>query len=61
LQKKLKTKKGYRYKIALVKKKTLAKNQEERVAYKTEYTSKTIDEHWSYITFTGEAHINLIL
>jgi hypothetical protein len=45
--------------MAFVKKKTFAKNQEERVACETEYTSKTIDEHWSHITFTDEAHIDL--
>jgi hypothetical protein len=45
--------------MAFVKKKTSAKNQEERVAYETEYTGKTIDEHWSYITFTDEAHVDL--
>jgi hypothetical protein len=45
--------------MAFVKKKTSAKNQEERVAYGTEYTSKTIDEHWSHITFTDEAYVDL--
>jgi hypothetical protein len=63
LQKKLKkyTKEGHRYKMAFIKKKTLAKNQEKRVVYKTEYISKTVNKHWSYITFINKAYIDLTL
>ena len=42
--------------MAFVKKQVSAKNKKERVAYSTEHIGKTIEDFWSCITFTGEAH-----
>ena len=57
LQRKLKELvKARRFKMAFVKKQVSAKNKEERVAYGTEHIGKTIEDFWSCITFTDEAH-----
>jgi hypothetical protein len=60
LQRKLKehTRNAKRYKMAFVKKQVSAKNKEERVAYGKQHQGKTIEEHWSHITFTDEAHVD---
>ncbi|KAE9366382.1 hypothetical protein N431DRAFT_438767, partial [Stipitochalara longipes BDJ] len=60
LQNKLKehTNGGQIYKCAFVKKEISAKNKDERVSYGEEHEYKTIDDFWSYIFFTDEAHID---
>jgi hypothetical protein len=60
LQRKLKehTQNARRYKMAFVKKKVLAKNKEERMAYGVEHKDDTIDDYWSHICFTDEAHVD---
>lgn len=45
-----------RFKMAFVKKQVSAANKEERVAYGTQHKGKTIEDFWSCITFTDEAH-----
>jgi hypothetical protein len=47
-----------RFKIAFVEKQVSKKNTEERVAFGEEHVSKTIEDYWSCITYTDEAHIN---
>ena len=60
LQRKIKehTRGGRRYKMAFVKKQISEKNKEERVEYGQRHRNKTIEEFWSCITFTDEAHID---
>ena len=52
------TKKGRKYKQAYVKKKLSVANKEKRVRYGNEHLHKSIDEFWSHIFFTDEAHID---
>ena len=61
LQRKIKehTRGGRRYKMAFVKKQVSKKNKEERVEYGKRHAHKTIEDFWSCITFTDEAHIDL--
>ncbi|KAL5322950.1 hypothetical protein ACEPPN_007475 [Leptodophora sp. 'Broadleaf-Isolate-01'] len=57
LQRKLKEHvKARRFKMAFVKKQVSEKNKEERVTYGEEHVGKTIEDFWSCITFTDEAH-----
>jgi hypothetical protein len=60
LQRKLKeyTCNARRYKMAFVKKQVSVKNKEGRVTYGEKHKDDTIDEHWSHIVFTDEAHID---
>ena len=44
--------------MAFVKKQVSDKNREERVAYKWEYYNKSMEDYWSYMFFTDEAHID---
>ena len=46
-----------RYKCAFVKK-ISDKNKAERVPYAQEYVDKPVEDFWSYIFFTDEAHID---
>lgn len=60
LQRKIKehTKGGGRYKCAFVIKQISAKNKYERAKYGEEHEDKTIDDFWSHIVFTDEAHVD---
>jgi hypothetical protein len=60
LQYKLKehTNGGRIYKCAFVKKEISSKNKDDRVAYGQEHEDKTMEDFWSYIFFTDEAHID---
>jgi hypothetical protein len=60
LSKKLKehTQGGQIYKCAFVKKEISIKNCKERVAYGKEHKDKSIEDFWSYIFFSDEAHID---
>ncbi|KUJ23971.1 uncharacterized protein LY89DRAFT_744561 [Mollisia scopiformis] len=60
LQHKLKeyTNGGQFYKCAFVKKEISARNKDERVAYAHKHKDKTMEDFWSYIFFTDEAHID---
>ena len=60
LQRKLKehTNSGQRYKCVFVKKRISDKNKAERVMYAQEHVDKPIEDFWSYIFFTDEAHIS---
>ena len=60
LQRKLKeyTHNARRYKMAFVNKQVSAKNKEERVAYREEHKDDTINEYWSHVVFTDEAHVD---
>jgi hypothetical protein len=60
LQRKLKehTNGGQRYKCALIKKTLSAKNRREREAYGREHVDKSMEDFWSYIFFSDEAHID---
>lgn len=60
LQKKLKeyTNGGQRYKCAFVKKDISKKNRQERATYGYTHYEKTVEDFWSYIFFTDEAHID---
>lgn len=60
LQRKLKehTNGGQRYKCAFVKKVVLKKNRKERMEYGQEHVDKSVEDFWSYIFFTDEAHID---
>jgi hypothetical protein len=61
LQRKLKehTKGGRKYKMAFVKKEVSTKNREERVAYGRDHQDKSMEDFWSYIMYTDEAHVDL--
>jgi DDE superfamily endonuclease len=60
LQRKLKehTNCGQIYKCAFVKKEISATNKRERVLYRQEHKDKPVEDFWSYIFFTDEAHID---
>ena len=60
LQRKLKeyTYGGQRYKCAFVKNSISDENKAERVKYAQEHVDKPIEDFWSYIFFTDEAHID---
>lgn len=60
LQRKLKehTNGGQIYKCAFVKKIISHKNKDERISYGQEHEYKTMEDFWSYIFFTDEAHID---
>ena len=45
--------------MAFIKKQVSAKNKKKRVAYSFEHKDHTIDDFWSHICFTDEAHIDL--
>jgi hypothetical protein len=47
-----------RFKMAFVEKQVSEKNTEERVAFGEEHVGKTIEDYWSCITYTDEAHID---
>jgi hypothetical protein len=49
---------GRIYKCAFVKKTTSEKNKDERVIYGKEHQDKPMEDFWSYIFFTDEAHID---
>jgi len=49
---------GRIYKCAFIKKTISAKNKDERVAYGHEHKDKSMEDFWSYIFFTDEAHID---
>ena len=49
---------GQIYKCAFVKKEISDKNKEERVAYGKEHKDKSVEDFWSYIFFSDEAHID---
>jgi hypothetical protein len=49
---------GQRYKQVYVKKKIRPKNKDKRVNYSLENQDKSIDEHWQYLFFTDEAHLD---
>ena len=44
--------------MAFVKKQVSAKNKEERVTYREEHRDDTINEYWSHVVFTDEAHVD---
>ena len=46
------------YKYTFVKKEISSKNKDERVEYREEHKDKTIEDFWSYIFFTNEAHLD---
>jgi hypothetical protein len=52
---------GQRYKCAFVKKVILTKNCHERVEYALEHVDKLVEDFWSYIFFTNEAHVDPML
>jgi hypothetical protein len=52
------TKGGQIYKCAFVKKEISHKNCNERVSYREEHKDKTVDDFWSYIFFSDEAHVD---
>ena len=52
------TKRGQRYKQAYIQKKISAKNLRIRTSYGEEHQGKTIDNFWSHILYTDEAHID---
>ncbi|KAA8574851.1 hypothetical protein EYC84_004095 [Monilinia fructicola] len=60
LQKNLKKyiKKGWRYKAAYSEKNISAPNRRKRVDFGEEHENDTIDEFWSYIIHTDEAHMD---
>lgn len=60
LQRKLKerTNGGQRYKCAFVKKEISKKNRESRTAYGYQHCYKPIEDFYSYVVFTDEAHID---
>ena len=60
LQRKLKehTNGGQIYKCTFVKKTISYKNKDKRVAYGEEHKDKPVEDFWSYIFFTDEAHID---
>jgi hypothetical protein len=45
-------------KIAFVKKEISDKNKAERVNYGYKYKDKSIEDYWSYIFFSDEAHVD---
>jgi hypothetical protein len=47
-----------RFKMAFVEKEVSEKNREERVTFGKEHVSKTIEDFWSLITYTDEAHVD---
>ena len=47
-----------RFKCAFVKKVVSGKNRDERKAYGLRHKSKNVDEFWSRVIFTDEAHID---
>jgi hypothetical protein len=52
------TKQARRYKQAYVKKRISPPNKTKRVQYGYDHTDDTIEEHWAYILFTDEFHID---
>jgi len=52
------TKGGQIYKCAFVKKEVSSANRDERVAYGREHKDKSIEDFWSYIFFSDEAHVD---
>jgi hypothetical protein len=60
LQQKLKehTNGGQRYKCAFVKKVISTKNHRKWVEYAFEHIDKPVEDFWSYIFFTNEAHVD---
>jgi hypothetical protein len=52
------TNQGRKYKQAYVKKKLSQVNRDKRVAYGVEHMNKSIDQFWSHIFFTDEAHVD---
>jgi hypothetical protein len=60
LQRKLReyTNGGQIYKCAFVRKEISRKNKAERVSYGQQHKDKTIEDFWSYVLFTDEAHID---
>lgn len=60
LQRKLKehTNGGQKYKMAFVKKEISDKNKAERVEYGYEHRDKSVEDYWSYIFFSDEAHVD---
>jgi hypothetical protein len=55
---KVETNGAQRFKQAYVKKEISAKNLRERTGYGRNHKHKTIEDHWQYIFFTDEAHID---
>jgi hypothetical protein len=52
------TKEARRYKQAYVKKRISPPNKQKRVQYGYDHIDDTIEEHWSYILFTDEFHVD---
>ena len=60
LQRRLKkcTNGGQRYKQAYIQKEITKKNRRKQVKYSLEHEDKSVEDHWQYIYFTDEAHID---